>query len=178
MNNDFPDNEDRVDGFSDVSSEGQSQGEPHEQIPGPPDPGVADDALEPLSPEERMRLERETEDLVDGRPGEGASQQAASFGQGDEAGGDFGEQFNQRGIDVENQDDDPANLPDNMGQTYVEGELGTANTGGVGGGLAGTRVGNASGPVGGSNLPDLETGRGDLGMLEDDEEPRRTGTDG
>lgn len=56
----MPDNE-KVDGFADVEQQ-QNEGErrdPHDEIPGPPDPGVPQGAQKPLSPEEYAKLEKE-----------------------------------------------------------------------------------------------------------------------
>ena len=45
-----------VDGFSDVTSEGSST-----EV-GSPDPGTAEDALKPLSPEEYAKLQKEAKE--------------------------------------------------------------------------------------------------------------------
>jgi hypothetical protein len=56
----YPD-DDTVDGFSDVQNQ-QQEGEhrdPHDEIPGSPDPGAAEGARQPFDADERARLEQE-----------------------------------------------------------------------------------------------------------------------
>jgi len=48
-----------VDGFSDTKSNNVQTQDPHDAIPGSPDPGVDPHAMPPLSPEERAKLEKE-----------------------------------------------------------------------------------------------------------------------
>jgi hypothetical protein len=55
MNNDEP-----IDGFSDVTENNASN------LPDPPDPGVAQGTREPLSPEERAKMDREDEEFAQG----------------------------------------------------------------------------------------------------------------
>lgn len=51
-----------IDGFSDVKQQGQNSQDPHDSIPGPPDPGASNKAAKPFSPEEEARLKQEMEE--------------------------------------------------------------------------------------------------------------------
>jgi hypothetical protein len=140
------------------------------QEPDMDDPGMPEGALQPLSEEEKERLERETEDMIHQQPGshEGQAgqdelenrQQSSDYGQGGISNDDANQGV--QGMDVQDQDADIANSGQNdyAGAQRDGGIGGTAAAGGVAGFDAGPNADETGDNVGTQNQTDAETGYG------------------